>query len=104
MKKYTEFLNETNPQIKIIMENGHEMVLELFPECAPITVKNMLSLIDNQFYDNLIFHRVIKDFMIQGGDPTGTGMGGSDETEFGTTTPAITPPSRSKAATAWSCP
>ena len=79
MKKYTEFLNETNPQIKITMENGKEMNLELFPECAPVTVKNMLSLIEKNFYDSLIFHRVIKDFMIQGGDPTGTGMGGSDE-------------------------
>lgn len=79
MKKYNEFLNETNPQIKIVMENNKEMVLELFPECAPITVANMLKLIEKKFYNSLIFHRVIKDFMIQGGDPTGTGMGGSDE-------------------------
>lgn len=49
MKKYTEFLNETNPQIKITMENGKKMNLELFPECAPITVKNMLSLIEKNF-------------------------------------------------------
>lgn len=79
MKKYNEFLNETNPQIKIVMENNKEMVLELFPECAPITVANMLKFIEKKFYNSLIFHRVIKDFMIQGGDPTGTGMGGSDE-------------------------
>lgn len=79
MKNYNEFLNETNPQIKIIMEDGHEMTLELFPQCAPITVQNMLNLIEKKFYDSLIFHRVIKDFMIQGGDPTGTGMGGSEE-------------------------
>lgn len=79
MKKYNEFLNETNPQIKIVMENNKEMILELFPECAPITVANMLKLIEKKFYNSLIFHRVIKDFMIQGGDPTGTGMGGSDK-------------------------
>lgn len=64
MKKYNEFLNETNPQIKIVMENNKEMILELFPECAPITVANMLMLIEKKFYNSLIFHRVIKDFMI----------------------------------------
>ena len=79
MKNYNEFLNETNPRILITMENGKEMELELFPECAPITVGNMLELISENFYDGLIFHRVIKNFMIQGGDPTGTGMGGSPE-------------------------
>ena len=53
MKKYNEFLNETNPQIKIVMENNKEMILELFPECAPITVANMLKLIENKgFYDS----------------------------------------------------
>ena len=78
MKRYEEFLNDTNPRIKIVMENEHEMLLELFPECAPITVENMLNLVENKFYDGIGFHRIIKNFMIQGGDPTGTGMGGSE--------------------------
>ena len=54
MKKYNEFLNETNPQIKIVMENNKEMILQLFPECAPITVANMLKLIEKKFYNSLI--------------------------------------------------
>lgn len=63
--------------IKIIMENGKEMEAELYPEVAPITVENFVSLIKENFFDGIIFHRVIPGFMIQGGDPTGTGMGGS---------------------------
>ena len=59
------------------MENGKEMEAELYPDTAPITVENFVSLIKEHFFDGLIFHRVIKGFMIQGGDPTGTGMGGS---------------------------
>ena len=55
------------------------MVLELFEEVAPITVKNFLKLVDENFYDGIIMHRIIKNFMIQGGDPTGTGMSGSNE-------------------------
>lgn len=65
--------------IKITMENGKEIFAQLYPEVAPITVKNFVKLIESNFYDGLIFHRVIPGFMIQGGDPTGTGMGGSDE-------------------------
>ena len=65
--------------IKIIMENGKEMNGELYPEVAPITVENFVKLIKDQFFDGLIFHRVIAGFMIQGGDPTGTGMGGSKD-------------------------
>ena len=61
------------------MENGAKIELELYPEVAPITVKNFLKLVNEGFYDGLIFHRVIKGFMIQGGDPLGNGMGGSDE-------------------------
>ncbi|MDO5732178.1 MAG: peptidylprolyl isomerase [Eubacteriales bacterium] len=61
---------------KIIMENGGEMQFELYPEIAPNTVKNFAYLASTGFYDGLIFHRVIPEFMIQGGDPTGTGMGG----------------------------
>ncbi len=60
----------------IEMENGKAMTLELYPEKAPITVENFEKLASSGFYDGLIFHRVIKGFMIQGGDPTGTGMGG----------------------------
>lgn len=63
--------------IKIEMENGKQMYAELYPETAPITVDNFVSLIKEHFFDGLIFHRVIAGFMIQGGDPTGTGMGGS---------------------------
>ena len=75
--KYNEYLNETNPRVKIDMGELGEMTLELFPSVAPITVKNFLDLVNSSFYDGLIFHRVIKGFMIQGGDPLGTGMGGS---------------------------
>ena len=75
--KYNEYLNETNPRIKIDMGELGEMTLELFPNVAPITVKNFLDLTNSSFYDGLIFHRVIKGFMIQGGDPQGNGMGGS---------------------------
>ncbi len=65
-----------NPIVTIEMENGDIMKAELFPEIAPISVNNFISLIQKKFYDGLIFHRVIKGFMIQGGCPEGTGMGG----------------------------
>ena len=65
-----------NPVITITMENGDVMKAELYPEVAPNTVNNFLSLVGKGFYDGLIFHRVIKGFMIQGGCPNGTGMGG----------------------------
>lgn len=61
------------------MENGGIIKLELYPEHAPITVANFEKLVKEGFYDGLIFHRVIKGFMIQGGDPEGTGMGGAKE-------------------------
>ena len=60
----------------IEMENGGKMTLELYPEKAPITVANFVKLAKSGFYNGIIFHRVIAGFMIQGGDPTGTGMGG----------------------------
>lgn len=60
----------------IEMENGGTMTLELYPEIAPITVDNFVTLAKKGFYNGLIFHRVIAGFMIQGGDPDGTGMGG----------------------------
>jgi len=66
-----------NINIKITMENGKTMSGELYPDVAPITVENFVNLIKEHFFDGLIFHRVIPGFMIQGGDPTGTGMGGS---------------------------
>ena len=62
--------------VKIVMENGKEMVAELYPEIAPITVKNFQKLVDGGFYNGLIFHRVIPGFMIQGGCPQGRGTGG----------------------------
>ena len=65
-----------NPEVKIIMEDGGEIVLELYPDKAPNTVNNFLSLASSGFYDGLTFHRVISGFMIQGGDPNGTGTGG----------------------------
>lgn len=65
-----------NPIIKIEMDDGSIIRAELYPEIASITVENFLKLVNNGFYDGLIFHRVIPGFMIQGGDPTGTGMGG----------------------------
>ena len=64
------------PNVTITMENGQEIVLELFPEAAPNTVANFISLIEDGYYDGLIFHRVIPGFMIQGGDPNGNGTGG----------------------------
>ena len=66
--------------VQIEMDNGGIIKLELYPDIAPITVANFEKLVKEGFYDGLIFHRVIKDFMIQGGDPTGTGMGGAKET------------------------
>lgn len=65
-----------NPVVTIIMENGDVMKAELYPEVAPNTVNNFISLVKKGYYDSLIFHRVIRGFMIQGGCPQGTGMGG----------------------------
>ena len=66
----------TNPIVTIEMENGDIIKAELYPEIAPNTVNNFISLINKGFYDGLIFHRVIEGFMIQGGDPKGVGIGG----------------------------
>lgn len=65
-----------NPVVTFTMKSGDVIKAELYPEIAPISVNNFISLIQQNFYDGLIFHRVIKNFMIQGGDPEGTGMGG----------------------------
>ncbi|MEL1135273.1 peptidylprolyl isomerase [Desulfitobacterium sp. THU1] len=69
-------LNGKKPVVTIEMENGNQIKVELYPEIAPETVKNFVSLVEKGFYDGIIFHRVIPGFMIQGGDPQGTGMGG----------------------------
>lgn len=76
-------MEQTHPQIQIEMENGGTMRAELYPEYAPKTVENFLKLVREGFYDGLIFHRVIRDFMIQGGDPQGTGRGGPGYTIAG---------------------
>ena len=69
-----------NVNVKITMNGGGEIELELYPEIAPETVANFKSLVEEGFYNGLTFHRIIKGFMIQGGDPLGNGMGGSDKT------------------------
>jgi peptidyl-prolyl cis-trans isomerase B (cyclophilin B) len=68
----------SNPIVTIEMENGDKIKAELYPDKAPNTVRNFISLINKGFYNGTIFHRVIPNFMIQGGDPTGTGMGGPE--------------------------
>ena len=70
----------SNPIVTIEMEDGGIIRAELYPEIAPNTVRNFISLVKKGFYDGVIFHRVIPGFMIQGGDPTGTGMGGPGHT------------------------
>ena len=72
--------DEVTNFVKIEMENGGIMLIELYPDVAPITVKNFQDLVAEHFYDGIIFHRVIYSFMIQGGDPDGDGIGGSDKT------------------------
>ena len=72
----TAALAEGNPTVTIEMESGGTIVAELYPDVAPNTVANFIELASSGFYDGLIFHRVISGFMIQGGDPQGTGMGG----------------------------
>ena len=71
-----ELVDENHPVATLTMENGKKIIIELYPEMAPNTVANFVELANSKFYDGLIFHRVIKGFMIQGGDPEGTGRGG----------------------------
>ncbi len=68
---------EENVKVLVEMENGEDFVLELYPEYAPQTVQNFVDLVTDGFYDGVGFHRVVDGFMAQGGDPEGTGMGGS---------------------------
>ena len=75
--------NETTNTVQIEMSDGGKIIVELDEKSAPLTVKNFQKLVTQRFYDGLIFHRVISGFMIQGGDPQGTGMGGSKETVKG---------------------
>lgn len=70
----------TGDCVKFTMENGGEFIIELYPEFAPETCENFISLVSEGFYDGLTFHRVIDSFMAQGGDPEGTGFGGSSKT------------------------
>lgn len=72
--------DQVNPVVMIEMENGNTIKIELYPQIAPETVQNFIKLVEEGFYDGLIFHRCIPGFMIQGGDPNGTGMGGSKQT------------------------
>lgn len=76
---YKETEEVTN-YIKIELENNKVILAELYPDIAPVTVENFQKLVKDKFYDGIIFHRVIKNFMIQTGDPTGTGTGGSEKT------------------------
>ena len=69
-------MSNQNPIVTITMESGDVIKAELYPEIAPNTVNNFISLINKGFYNGVIFHRVIRGFMLQGGDPEGTGMGG----------------------------
>lgn len=75
--------SDKNPVATIEMEDGGVIKVELYPEIAPNTVRNFISLANEKFYDGLIFHRVIKGFMIQGGDPLGNGTGGPDYSIYG---------------------
>lgn len=76
----TDYASEVteNPIVTITMETDEKIIIELEPKIAPNTVANFISLVEDGFYDGLIFHRVIPGFMVQGGDPDGTGMGGPD--------------------------
>lgn len=75
--------DEATDTVKLEMADGGIILIKLFPEAAPETVKNFKKLVAQKYYDGLLFHRVVKNFVIQTGDPTGTGTGGSDETIFG---------------------
>ncbi|MEJ8778335.1 peptidylprolyl isomerase [Pseudogracilibacillus sp. ICA-222130] len=75
-KEVAKVDDSIKPVVTMTMENGGEVKIELYPSIAPNTVNNFISLVEDGFYDGLIFHRVIPGFMVQGGDPEGNGMGG----------------------------
>ncbi len=82
--EYLDMASEEATHIAVIeLKNGNTIALELYGNTAPITVTNFNSLVEENFYDGLIFHRVIENFMIQGGDPEGNGTGGSDKEIIG---------------------
>lgn len=83
LKETEKKAEDKNPVATIEMEDGGIIKIELYPETAPNTVRNFISLANDNFYDGLIFHRVIKGFMIQGGDPIGNGTGGPDYSIYG---------------------
>lgn len=80
MPEIEEIEEDAEVNVTITMKDGGVMQLELYPDKAPKTVANFVKLANEGFYDGLLFHRIIEGFMIQGGDPEGTGFGGSDET------------------------
>ena len=88
-----------NPIVTITMENGDCIKAELYPEVAPNSVNNFISLVKKGFYDGLIFHRVINGFMIQGGCPNGTGMGGPAPVPFFLYLPIPSSPDTAEAET-----
>ena len=90
-----------NPVVTIEMESGGVITAELYPQQAPQSVSNFISLIQKGFYDGLIFHRVIPGFMIQGGCPDGTGMGGPGTLTPSTWTASMPPLARSQMAWMW---
>ncbi len=75
----SEFLKEDSQKVLMKVKGYGDITIAVFEDVAPITAKNFIKLVNDKFYDGLIFHRVIKGFMIQGGDPTGSGAGGSKE-------------------------
>ena len=75
----TDYPTEGKPVVTMEIEKYGTVVIELYPDIAPITVANFVSLVSDGYYDGNNFHRLVKGFMLQGGDPTGTGMGGSDK-------------------------
>ncbi len=79
----TEYSKDTNPIATIEMENGSQIKIELYPEVAPQSVRNFILLANKGFYNGVIFHRVIRGFMIQGGDPQGLGIGGPGYSIYG---------------------
>ena len=89
-----------NPVVTIEMQNGGVIKLELYPEYAPNTVNNFLSLVKKGFYDGLIFHRVIPGFMIQGGDPEGIGTGGPATASRASSSTTVSPRTRSSTTAA----